>query len=121
LNENYSYPLDLGQQFYYQPHLFFNENQIYYDTRHSYRASTGKLIVSVYEMNTDKPIKGAKVFIRRKIKGIKILIQYQPKTLVSQVPFLYQRLLKSIHRILQDLNLIQNMSLQSKHLTMVLK
>ncbi|MBK0076580.1 SpoIID/LytB domain-containing protein [Bacillus sp. S56] len=77
MNENYSYPLDLGQQFYYQPHLFFNENQIYYDTRHSYRASTGKLIVSVYEMNTDKPIKGAKVFIRKQEDSSQVIATLQ--------------------------------------------
>ncbi|WP_368936898.1 SpoIID/LytB domain-containing protein [Bacillus sp. SH8-8] len=77
MNENYSYPLDLGQQFYYQPHLFLNENQIHYDPRNSYRASTGKLIVSVYEMNTDKPIKGAKVFIRKQDEGSQIIATLQ--------------------------------------------
>ncbi|EOO70009.1 hypothetical protein IIC_04811 [Bacillus cereus VD021] len=77
MHENYSYPLDLGKQFYYQSHPFLNENQIYYDTRDSYRASTGKLIVSVYEMNTDKPIKGAKVFIRKQEDSSQIIAKLQ--------------------------------------------
>ncbi|WP_088363277.1 SpoIID/LytB domain-containing protein [Bacillus cereus] len=77
MNENYFYPLDLGQQLYYQSHPFLNEKQLYYDTRDSNRASTGKLIVSVYEMNTDKPIKGAKVFIRKQDEGSQIIATLQ--------------------------------------------
>ncbi|PEZ31406.1 SpoIID/LytB domain-containing protein [Bacillus thuringiensis] len=77
MNENSSYPLELGQHFYYQSCSFWNGQHSYYDTQNFYRASTGKLIVSVYEMNTDKPIKGAKVFVRKQDESSQIIATLQ--------------------------------------------
>ncbi|EJQ93793.1 SpoIID/LytB domain-containing protein (plasmid) [Bacillus mycoides] len=75
--EYHSYPWDLGKQLCNQPYPFLNEKQFYYDTRDSYRASTGKLVVSVYEMNTDKPIKGARVFIRKQDESSQVIATLQ--------------------------------------------
>ncbi|MGG0185247.1 SpoIID/LytB domain-containing protein [Bacillus rhizoplanae] len=48
----------------YDPY-FLSEEYYNHDIECLYRASTGRLIVSVYEINTEKPIKGAKVSIRK--------------------------------------------------------
>ncbi|TKI92100.1 peptidoglycan-binding protein, partial [Bacillus cereus] len=48
----HSYPWDTGKQLCYQPNIFLNNQQFFYDTQETFRASSGKLIVSVYEMNT---------------------------------------------------------------------
>ncbi|MCU5242657.1 SpoIID/LytB domain-containing protein [Bacillus cereus] len=72
-----SYLWDTGKQLCYQPNIFLNNQQFFYDTRDTYRASSGKLIVSVYEMNTDKPIKGAKVYVRKQDEGSQIITTLQ--------------------------------------------
>lgn len=77
LIEYHSYPWELGKQLFYQPYHFLNEKHFYHDTRDSYRASTGKLIVSVYEMNTDKPIKGARVYIRKQDESSQVIATLQ--------------------------------------------
>ncbi|EMX0193120.1 SpoIID/LytB domain-containing protein [Bacillus thuringiensis] len=72
-----SYPWDTGKQLCYQPNIFLNNQQFFYDIRDTYRASSGKLVVSVYEMNTDKPIKGATVFVRKQDEGSQIITTLQ--------------------------------------------
>ncbi|MEH7053008.1 SpoIID/LytB domain-containing protein [Bacillus pseudomycoides] len=60
-----SYQQDIVERSFYQNPNFLNEEYNNQGAEYFYRASTGKLIVSVYEMNTEKPIKGAKVSIRK--------------------------------------------------------
>lgn len=59
------YQPDLVKRSFYQNPHFYNEEYYNHGEECFYRASTGKLIVSVYEMNTEKPIKGARVSIRK--------------------------------------------------------
>ncbi|MCU4775010.1 SpoIID/LytB domain-containing protein [Bacillus cereus] len=70
-------PRNLRNTLCYQSNPYLNENQFSYDTCDSYRAPTGKLIVSVYEMNTDKPIKGAKVYIRKQVETSQVIATLQ--------------------------------------------
>ncbi|WP_017152233.1 SpoIID/LytB domain-containing protein [Bacillus bingmayongensis] len=60
-----SYQQEVVKRSFYQKPNFLNEEYYTHGAEYFYRASTGKLIVSVYEMNTEKPIKGAKVSIRK--------------------------------------------------------
>ncbi|MEH6889408.1 hypothetical protein V7024_06685 [Bacillus sp. JJ864] len=57
-------PYELNLCSFYQSSTFFYEEGYTHNARQVYRASTGKLIVSVYEINTEKPIKGATVTIQ---------------------------------------------------------
>ncbi|PGM94042.1 SpoIID/LytB domain-containing protein [Bacillus cereus] len=77
MNKYHFYHWDQSKNLCHQPYPFLNENQFYNYTQSSYRASTGKLIVAVYEMNTDKPIKGARVFIRKQDESSQVIATLQ--------------------------------------------